>query len=264
MKRLLIATLVIASSVPCVAQTISGLCMISENRRSDMSSTAQVMLSESNCDKDKNSSSCGCTEMTNSSLEWRRWAGVSLQMLNAEGSTLSAHLTGDAGDLSCDGVVHDGVLSGRFRFNASPAFTKEMAAIGFDDITARKQLSFLMLDVTPAWTKDMKSLGVTDLSTNKLMGLRALHVDADYIHAIAAAGYPELRANKLTEMKAVGVTPEKAREAKAMGFQPTEQELIQMSIFKIDRPFVERMRARGLNDLTLAKLIKIKIFKLED
>ena len=37
-----------------------------------------------------------------------------------------------------------------------------------------------------------------------------------------------------------------------------------MSIFKIDRPFVERMRAKGLNDLTLAKLIQVKIFKLED
>jgi hypothetical protein len=35
-------------------------------------------------------------------------------------------------------------------------------------------------------------------------------------------------------------------------------------IFKIDRPFVERMRARGLKDLTVASLIKIKIFKLED
>jgi hypothetical protein len=96
------------------------------------------------------------------------------------------------------------------------------------------------------------------------MGLKALHVDLDYIHGMAAAGYPELRANKLTEMKAVGVTPEKAQEAKSLGFHPTEQELTQMSIFKIDRPFVERMRARGLKDLTLASLIKIKIFKLED
>lgn len=121
-----------------------------------------------------------------------------------------------------------------------------------------------MLDITSSWVQQIKDLGVTDLSTNKLMGLKALHVDESYIRAMAAAGYPELRANKLTEMKAVGVTPEKAQEARALGFQPTEQELIQMSIFKIDKAFVERMRARGLNDLTLAKLIKIKIFKLED
>ncbi len=259
MKRLLLAILVTASSGTCVAQALSGLCMISASQRVDQPSSAQVMLSESNCDKN----SGGCMEMSNSNIDWKRWKGISPQALQGEGSLISAHLEGDAGDLACDGVIHDGVLSGRFHFNPSTAFPQAMAALGFDGIMPRKQLSFLILDVTTAWTKEMKALGVTELSTGKLTGLRALHVDADYIHAIAAAGYPELRAGKLTEMKAVGVTPEKVREAKAMGFQPTEQELIQMSIFKIDRPFVERMRARGLNDLTLAKLIKIKIFKLE-
>ncbi|SEB48547.1 hypothetical protein [Terriglobus roseus] len=260
MKRLLLLLLVSMPSATCVSQTMGGLCIISASQRTDKPSTAQVMLSESNCDKD----SGGCMEMSNSSMEWRRWTGITQQALQADGAQLSAHATGDAGDLACEGIVHDGALSGRFRFNASPVFAGGMAAMGFDGITPRKQLSFLMLDITPAWAREMKELGVTELSTSKLSGLRALHVDGNYIHAMAAAGYPELRAGKLTEMKAVGVTPDKVREAKALGFQPTESELIQMSIFKIDRPFVDRMRARGLNDLTLAKLIKIKIFKLEE
>jgi hypothetical protein len=185
-------------------------------------------------------------------------------MLQHEGVALSARLTGQAGEVTCGGTVHDGVLAGRFRFTANPAFAQQMASIGFDGILPRKQLSMLMLDITPAWTKQMQALGVTEMTTGRLSGLRALRVDADYIHAIAAAGYPELRANKLTQMKAVGVTPEKIAEAKSLGFQPTESELIQMCVFKIDRPFVERMRARGLKDLTLASLIKIKTFKLDN
>ncbi|AFL89102.1 hypothetical protein Terro_2867 [Terriglobus roseus DSM 18391] len=260
MNRFLLSLLVFASPLTCVAQTMTGLCMVSASQHTEKPSTAQVMLSESNCDKN----SGNCMEMSNQSLDWQRLSGLSPQTLQADGAKASAHVTGDSGDLACDGIVHDGVLSGRFRFNASPSFAGAMAAMGFDGITPHKQLAFLMIDVTPAWAKSMQSLGVTELSTNKLTGLRALHVDADYIHAMAAAGYPELRAGKLTEMKAVGVTPDKVRDAKAMGFQPNESELIQMSIFKIDRPFVERMRARGLNDLTLAKLIKIKIFKLEE
>jgi hypothetical protein len=164
----------------------------------------------------------------------------------------------------CSGSVHDGVLTGRYQFTPNEGFRKEMASMGFDEITPRKQLSFLMLDVTTAWVKEMKGLGVTDLTTGKLMGLRALHVGPEYIHAMSAAGYPELRADKLTEMKAVGVTPEKVQEAKSLGFAPTEQELIQMCIFHIDRPFVERMRAHGLKDLTLEKLIKIRIFKVDE
>jgi hypothetical protein len=260
MRLLLIASWILASSLAGAAQTISGSCMISTPQRADSPSMWQLMLSESNCDKNARN----CTQMSNSNLEWQHWTGVSSQMLVTEGSQISAHLAGDAGDLTCSGVVHEGVLSGRFRFVANSMFAETMEKMGFEGITPHKQLSFLILDVTVAWTKEMQALGVTELSANKLDGLRALHVDAGYIHAMAAAGYPELRAGKLTEMKAVGVTPEKAREAREMGFQPTEQELIQMSIFKIDRPFVERMRARGLSDLTVAKLIKIKIFKLED
>ncbi len=260
MKQLLIGSLALLSSVTCAAQTMSGLCMIAASQSADKQPAMQMMLSESNCEK----SNENCTEMSHSNFDWKGWSGISPQSLQEEGSQVSAHRTGDAGDLVCEGVVHDATLAGRFRFNASPSFAASMAAIGFDGITPHKQLSFLMLDVNLAWVKQMQSLGVTELSTNKLISLRALHVDADYIHAMAAAGYPELRAGKLTEMKAVGVTPEKAREARAMGFQPTEQELTQMSIFKIDKPFVDRMRSRGLNDLTLAKLIKIKIFKLEE
>ena len=260
MKRLFFASFALLSCVMCSAQTTSGLCMLAASQPENRPPAMQMMLSESNCEKRTGD----CTEMEHSDVDWNRWSGISLQSLQNEGAQLSAHMTGDAGDLVCDGVVHDATLTGHFRFNANPSFAMSMAALGFDGITQHKQLGYLILDVNLAWVKQIQSLGVTELSTSKLMGLRALHVDADYIHAMAAAGYPELRAGKLTEMKAVGVTPEKAHDAKAMGFHPDEQELIQMSIFKIDKPFVDRMRSRGLNDLTVAKLIKIKIFKLEE
>jgi hypothetical protein len=121
-----------------------------------------------------------------------------------------------------------------------------------------------MLDVTTSWVKEMKDAGVTEMTAEKLMGLKALKVDAAYVKAMAAAGYPELRANKLTSMKAVGVSPEKVEAVRATGYSPTEEELTQMSVFKIDAPFVERMKARGFQDLTIAQLVKIKVFKLDE
>ena len=241
-------------------QALSGLCMLSDAHRSGEPDKAQLVLARTDCDK----GSDGCSDMNNSSVEWSRWTGVSAEMLQKEGATLTARMSAEPGELTCNGNVHDGVLSGRYLFTPSDAFVKQMESMGFDNITPRKQLGFLMLDVTTAWVKEMQGLGVTELSTNKLMGLRALHVTPEYVRAMSAAGYPELQAGKLTEMKAVGVTPEKVQEAKSLGFTPTEQQLVQMSIFHIDRPFVERMRARGLNDLTLEKLIKIKIFKVDE
>jgi len=267
MNRLALPTLVlvlIGSSAASFAQALSGLCLISEAQQTNRPPAAQVVLAGSDCDKKSDTCTDENNSTHNSTIAWDRWTGVSPQLLQGQDAALTARMTAEAGELECAGTVHDGALAGRYHFTPSTTFIQGMASLGFDSITPRKQLGFLMLDVTTAWAKQMQGLGVTDLSTNKLMGLRALHVDAAYIHDMAAAGYPELRANKLTQMKAVGVTPDKVREARSLGFQPTEQELIQMSIFKIDRPFVERMRAKGLTDLTLAKLIKIKIFKLEE
>lgn len=258
MKCLLLAIL-IAFSTTCVAETLSGLCILSPSPHNNEGATAQVLLSESNCSENLGE----CMETSNSSFDWSRWKGASPQLLQVDNSPLSARLVGDAGELVCNGVVHDGALLGRFHFNANEVFPHTMTELGFHGITARMQLSFLLTDVTIPWSSELKSVGVTELTANELIGLRALHVDGDYIHAIAAAGYPELRAGKLIEMRAVGVTPEKARAAKAMGFQPTEEELIQMSIFKVDQPFVDRMRARGMKDLTLARLIKMKTFRLD-
>jgi hypothetical protein len=257
MKTLLAAFLMAGLAAAGHAESLSGLCMISASHDKD---TAQVVFRSSDCSEDGQN----CSMSHDSGMAWSRWTGVSSEALTHEGAQLTGRMSGEAGEIQCSGTVHESVLAGRYEFTPNPGFVQKMASMGFEEITLRKQLGFLMLDITTAWVQQMKADGVTELTTGRLMGLRALHVDHDYVRGMAAAGYSELRAGKLTEMKAVGVTPEKAQDAKALGFQPTEQELIQMSIFKIDRPFVERMRARGLTDLTLAKLIKVKIFKLDE
>ena len=261
MKRIGVVLLAAGLAVSARAENLAGLCMVSVSQNSVRNpDKADVMLRREGCGDDGRD--CGSSE--NSNISWSRWTGVSPAELGHEGAQLTGVMKGEAGELTCSGTVHDGVLAGRYQFTPSAVFVQKMSSMGFDEITDRKQEGMLMLDVTTAWVQQMKDAGVTDMSTGKLMGLRALHVDVDYIHAMAAAGFPELRANKLTEMKAVGVTPEKAKDAREMGFNPSEQDLVQMSVFKIDRPFVDRMRARGLKDLTLSKLIQIKVFKLDN
>lgn len=260
MKRLFIATLLAGATLTAHAETISGLCMVSVPRDIDRSAeSSELVLHQSNCEQGH-----GCNSSDNSNVPWGRWTGISANALAQEGAQLDARISADAGELRCTGTVHDAVLGGRYTFTPNTSFQQQMTAMGFEGITAEKLQGFLMLDITLTWVHQMKDAGVTNLTTGHLMGLRALQVTPEYIHAMAEAGYPELGANKLTEMKAVGVTPEKAKEAKALGFQPNEQELIQMSIFKIDRPFIERMRAKGLTNLTVAKLIQVKIFKLDE
>jgi len=258
MKRIVMALVLGSFGVALHAETLSGLCMVSVSQYK--TENADVMFRRGDCGTEYEH----CSVSSDSNIAWSRWTGVSPEALKQEGASLKGTMRGDAGELTCSGMVHDGVLAGRYVFVPNQGFAQAMSAMGFDTITLGKQEGMVMLDISLDWVRQMKAAGVTEMTTGRLMGLRALHIDPEYVRAMAAAGYPELRANKLTEMKAVGVTPEKVRDAKAMGFQPTEQELIQMSIFKIDKPFIERMRAKGLSDLTVAKLIKVKIFKLDD
>ena len=263
MKRISLALLLASLVASAHAQATNGLCMLAASTNTKHATPdLDVMLRSSDCGNDSDGDHCSNSE--HSGMDWSRWSGISPEQLTQENAALTAVMSGDAGELRCTGTVHDGVLAGRYQFTPNATYFSKMSALGFDAIPPSRQLGYLTLDVSLAWVQQIKDAGVTDLSTSKLMGLRALHVDLDYIHGMAAAGFPELRAGKLTSMKAVGVTPEKAKEARTLGFEPTESQLEQMCIFKVDRPFVERMRARGLGNLTLEKLIQIKIFKLDD
>jgi hypothetical protein len=199
-----------------------------------------------------------------SDMLWSKWSGVSPQDLQHEGAAVDARMKAESGEMRCVGTVHDAAMRGAYSFTPDEGFLKRMEAMGFDGLTPDRLEGYAMLDVTTEWVKEMKDAGVTEMTSQQLMGLKALKVDAGYVKGMAAAGYPELRANKLTSMKAVGVSPEKVQAVRAMGYSPTQEELIQMSVFKIDAPFVERMRARGFKDLTIAQLVKIKVFKLDE
>jgi hypothetical protein len=205
----------------------------------------------------------GCHE-SSSDMLWSKWSGITPQDLEREGASVDARMKAESGEMRCVGTVHDAAMRGSYSFTPDESFLKRMESMGISDVTPDRLEGYAMLDVTTEWVKEMKDAGVTEMTAQKLMGLRALKVDAAYVKAMASAGYPELRANQLTSMKAVGVSPEKVQAVRAMGYSPTQQELIQMSVFKIDAPFVERMKARGFNNLTISQLIKIKVFKLDE
>jgi len=205
-----------------------------------------------------------------SSMPWSRWTGVTPADLQHEGLPVDARLKAEAGEMRCVGTVHDSEMNGIYSFTSNEEFIRKMEVLGFGFSnqtvfqTKDRLQGYTMLDVTIEWVKAMKDAGVQEMTADNLMGLRALKVDPVYVHGMAAAGYPELHAEKLTGMKAVGVTPEKVQQIRAMGYSPTQEELIQMSVFKIDADFVERMKARGFQNPTIEQLVKIKVFKLDE
>ncbi len=61
-----------------------------------------------------------------------------------------------------------------------------------------------------------------------------------------------------------GVDTADIKQVQAMGYKPTVDELIQMRIFKVTPDFIQRMQAKGFNNLTISKLVQIRIFKLAE
>jgi hypothetical protein len=105
---------------------------------------------------------------------------------------------------------------------------------------------------------------VTGLDSGNLIALRIFHVDAVYINSLKALGYPAPDAGKLIALRVQHVDAEEVKQIRAMGYQPTLDELVQMRIFKVTPDFIRRMQARGLKDLTISKLVQIRIFNLAE
>jgi hypothetical protein len=102
------------------------------------------------------------------------------------------------------------------------------------------------------------------MSAENILPLRIFKVDAGYVREMSALGFPHLSAGKLIAFKVQGVNPEEVKQYRALGYEPTEDELIQMRIFKVTPDFIQRMEARGLGKLTIAKLVQVRIFNLAD
>jgi hypothetical protein len=145
-----------------------------------------------------------------------------------------------------------------------------MKAAGFDSISPKQLIELRVQGVTPSYAKTVKQQ-YPAATVGELVQRRTFHIDDAFlaaakrhIHSLNALGYPTPDAGKLIAMRVHRVDPEEVKQVRALGYQPTLDELIQMRIFKITPDFIHRMQARGLNNLTISKLVQIRIFNLAD
>jgi hypothetical protein len=192
------------------------------------------------------------------------FSGFALADLQREGARVDAIIHAEAGTITCSGAVHDGRMSGAFTFVPDPAFVDRMLQMGYHDLEAEKLQAYTLFRIGSAWVHSLQAAGVSGLDSGNLIALRIFHVDTDYIRSLNALGYATPDAGKLIALRVQHVDPEEVKQIRAMGYQPTLDELIQMRIFNITPDFIHRMQAKGLNDLTISKLVQIRIFKLAE
>ncbi|MCU1224100.1 MAG: hypothetical protein JWQ42_2193 [Edaphobacter sp.] len=192
------------------------------------------------------------------------FVGLSLEELRHEGAHIDAVLSAEAGRLTCTGTIHDSKLTGEFTFEPNRAFVEQMKALGITGLNSEKLEAYTLFHIEASWVQSLQRAGVTGIDASNLIAMRIFKVDADYVQRLASLGFPNLPAEKLIAMSIHGVDTADIKQVRAMGYQPNVDELIQMRIFKVTPDFIHRMQAKGLNNLTISKLVQIRIFKLDE
>ena len=200
----------------------------------------------------------------NSDAPLTTFTGLAIADLEREGAHLDAQIVAEAGTISCSGQVHSLTLSGDFTFTPNPAFIDHMARLGFTGFTSAKLETYTLFHIETAWVQQLQAAGVTGMDSGNLIALRIFKITPDFVRAMASLGYPNLPAEKLIAFGVQGVNADEVRQYRSLGYNPTPDQLIQMRIFKVTPDFIHRMQARGFSNLTIAKLVQIRIFNLAD
>ncbi|MGO9432948.1 MAG: hypothetical protein ACLPH3_21080 [Terracidiphilus sp.] len=193
-----------------------------------------------------------------------RFKGITPSDLARDGAQLTVALTAEAGTFTCSGTVHVGSLTGDSLFVPDAAFAARMEQMGFSGLESETLQTYALVNVKTQWAHSLQEIGIPGITADNLIPLRIFRVDPEYVNSITALGYELPTADQLIAMRVQGVDAAEVREIRSLGYHPNFDELIQIRIFKITPEFIRRMEARGLKDLTIAKLVQIRIFKLDE
>jgi hypothetical protein len=201
---------------------------------------------------------------SDSDVPLRYFTGLSPADFGRDGAHLSVSMHAESGDLTCAGDVHNFRLSGDFTFTTNPVFVDRMTHLGFTGLTSEKLEVYALFHIESSWVEGLQAAGVTRMDSDNLIALRIFRIDPEFVRSMAALGYTYLGAEKLIAFGVHGVNADEVKQYHSMGYQPNADELIQMRIFKVTPDFIERMKKRGFDNITIAKLVQIRIFKLAD
>jgi len=238
-----------------IVNAIKGSCRITASAEGEQ---FVIRLERSACSGDR---MCGEQTFTQ---PVSAWSGLSVADLKREGSHVVGVIQAEAGALTCSGNVHDQALVGDYSFQPDQAFVSRMNGLGIHDFTAEKLQAYTLFHIETKWVQALQKEGIQGIDSNSLIAMKIFKVEPEYVDQVRELGFGTPTAQKLIAMRVHHVDPEQVKKIRALGYQPTVDEALQMGIFKVTPEFIERMQSRGLKNLTISKLVQIRIFKLDE
>lgn len=258
-RRLFIAAAFFAATALVSAQNLEplhGTCSITPSEHADK---VRMAIEREPCAEGFSHCNTSDTDVPVS-----QFSGFSLADLERDGAHLDAAMTAEAGTIRCSGTVHASALRGDYTFTPDAQFVGRMQQMGFSGFDSEKLQAYTLFHIDTAWVKSLQAAGVTDMDSGNLIALRIFRITPEFVRSMDALGYPHLPAGKLIAFGVHGVNPDEVKQIRALGYDPNADELIQMRIFRVTPDFIRRMQSRGFKNLTIAKLVQVRIFKLAE
>ncbi len=146
----------------------------------------------------------------------------------------------------------------------TPEYARAMATAGFGKPSADDLIACKVQGVTPEYIAQLKQQGLETRSFQDVIAYRIFSVTPDFVAGMKAAGFDGLSSKELLAMRVQGVTPEYASDIKKQFPGATADDLVKTRIFRIDASFIADAQKHGFHDLSLEKLVQLRISGLLD
>jgi beta-lactamase regulating signal transducer with metallopeptidase domain len=143
--------------------------------------------------------------------------------------------------------------------NVTPEYAHEMNQLGFGKLSADDLIACKIHGVSPEAIAEFKKQGFEVKSIQDAVSYRIFEVTPQFAEAMKAAGFKDLDSKKLVALRVQGVTPEYASSIAQQYPGATVDDVIKTRIFKIDADFIAQAKKYGFKDLSLEKLVKLRI-----
>jgi beta-lactamase regulating signal transducer with metallopeptidase domain len=148
--------------------------------------------------------------------------------------------------------------------DVTPEFAQAMGQAGFGKLSADQLIACKIHGVTPEYIAQLKQQGFEIKGVQDAISFRIFDVTPEFVAGMKSAGFANLTDQQLLSLRVQGVTPEYAQGIAREFPGVTVEDVIKTRIFHIDSAFIESAKKLGFGDLSLDKLVKLRISGILD
>jgi hypothetical protein len=148
-------------------------------------------------------------------------------------------------------------------FKVDPDYVRQMAALGFDHLSADKLVETRIHGATPEYIREMRAAG-EDLALDEYIQSRIFQVTPEFKAEMSRLGFHDLDRDRLTQFRIHGVSADFIREIRKLGYsRVTADQLVAMRIHGVTPEFIRRVADAGYHKVPVEKLVEMRIFDIK-